>query len=248
MAQTIYETKGRAQEYNYLAVNLYQGCGHGCRYCYAPEVVHASKESFFNDPQPRANILHKLDHDARVLMNQGVHGPVLLCFTCDPYQPIEDKYHLTANTIDILHRYGLNVSILTKAGPLATYDLAKFEKGDEFGVTLTFDNEIETRQWEPEAGLSFQRIKNLAQAHELGIKTWVSCEPVINPEATLNLIYRAAPYTDLFKVGKLNYLPSTINWQKFAQDAINLLEKLSKHYYIKKDLAQYLGQPEGICG
>ena len=31
----IYEPKGRAREYSELACNLYRGCTHGCRYCYA---------------------------------------------------------------------------------------------------------------------------------------------------------------------------------------------------------------------
>src|ERR1035437_4963332 len=125
----IYETTGRAQEYNYLAVNLYQGCAHKCVYCYAPDVVHTSRAQFFNDPNPRANILNKIEHDARILMNDGVHGPVLTCFTCDPYQPLEAKYQLTSQAIDILHRYGMNVSILTKAGLRAQRDLSRLESG-----------------------------------------------------------------------------------------------------------------------
>jgi hypothetical protein len=32
----IYEPRGAAREYSPLAANLYRGCIHGCKYCYAP--------------------------------------------------------------------------------------------------------------------------------------------------------------------------------------------------------------------
>ena len=53
---------------------------------------------------------------------------------------------------------------------------------------------------------------------------------------------------DVFKVGTLNYREEgkMINWKKFAQDAVELLDRLGANYYIKKDLARYIGKPEGI--
>lgn len=36
----IYEPKGRAREYAPLACNLYMGCTHGCKYCYAPACMY----------------------------------------------------------------------------------------------------------------------------------------------------------------------------------------------------------------
>lgn len=37
----VYEPRGRAREYSELAYNLYRGCTHGCRYCYAPACMRA---------------------------------------------------------------------------------------------------------------------------------------------------------------------------------------------------------------
>ena len=38
--KVIYEPKGRAKEYAELAVNLYNGCSHGCEYCYARKIAN----------------------------------------------------------------------------------------------------------------------------------------------------------------------------------------------------------------
>jgi len=53
---------------------------------------------------------------------------------------------------------------------------------------------------------------------------------------------RTHDFVDLFKVGKLNYHPLSreIDWKKFGNDAISLLESLGKPHYIKADLRAFL--------
>lgn len=113
----IYEPKGRALEYAPLAANLYRGCGHSCSYCYAPAALRMKRDEFYGNPQPRAGVLEQLEKDARKLA--GDARPVLLCFTCDPYQPINDEHQLTRRAIEILNGEGLAVHILTKRGRAA---------------------------------------------------------------------------------------------------------------------------------
>lgn len=43
----IYEPKGRANEYSPYACNLYIGCSHRCRYCYAPHALQRSADNYF---------------------------------------------------------------------------------------------------------------------------------------------------------------------------------------------------------
>lgn len=260
----IYETRGRAREYFELAANLYSGCEHACRYCYGADVTRKDPKEFFGPAVPRKAggrgsiepILVELEVDAARLVRKHETRHVLLSFVTDPYQPAEYDYQLTRRAIHILHEWGLAVAILTKGGKLATRDFDLLTRADIFGVTLTFVDPRRSRTWEPGAALPVDRIGSLEDAHERGIPTWVSLEPVISTTESLALIEATAKFVDVFKVGMLNYsekLPwelrdqvKGIDWKRFAQDAVNLLDDLGANYYIKKDLARHIGRPEGI--
>ena len=245
----IYEPRGRAGEYCPLAVNLYRGCGHGCIYCYAPSALYIDRPEFIK-AAPRKDIIKRLGKDAPQAVEGRPEGNVLLCFTCDPYQPINDIYDLTRQAIIILHRNSFNVTILTKGGKRVEQDFDLLGSRDEFAITLTFLDTEKSRQWEPKAAPPEERIESLRKAHDRGIYTWVSLEPVIEPEESLEIIRQTHAFVDLFKVGKLNYsekLPEPfrsqvkdIDWHKFATDAIVALKQYGCQYYIKKDLRGYL--------
>jgi DNA repair photolyase len=237
----IYEPKGKAREYAPLAVNLYDGCQHGCLYCYAPHVRHKDKVQFIN-AKPRPDIIERLTKEASKSPQDGNKGPVLLCFTCDPYFPIEATHGLTRQAIQILHQYGYSISILTKAGELAQRDFDILTRLDCFGQTLTFVSPEDSKNWEPGAALPEERCQNLKAAHAAGIPTWASLEPVIDPVQSLQLINVTHDFVDEFKVGKWNHDPRAleIDWRKFREDAIRLLQLYQKKYYIKEDLRKYV--------
>jgi len=231
--QAIYEPKGRAGEYAKLAVNLYRGCTHGCTYCYAPQVLHMEKGEFHSRCIERPGILDKLKHDARLL--RGTSEPVLLCFSCDPYQPGE---HATRVALSIMREFDIPFNVLTK-GYMAWRDFDLYTEQDCFGVTLTFDDAGDSTEWEPSAALPSDRIANLHRADAKGIRTWVSLEPVIDPAQTLRLVDLTHEYVDHYKVGKLNYHPlaKTIDWAKFLREVKAKLDGYGADYYIKADLA-----------
>jgi len=238
----IYKPKGRAGEYAGLACNLYTGCTHGCRYCYAPAVLRMHPEAFHERTEPKADILPRLEKEAKKLAAEGCKEPVLLCFTTDPYQDFAPGVSITSEAVDILTGHGLPVHALTKGGSRAAKDfplLAK-AKGSAYACTLTFDNERDSLVWEPGAAVPLDRIGALAMAKAYGLHTWVSIEPVIYAPQSLRLIEMAAPHTDLFKVGKWNHSTAAAqtNWPKFRERAVKLLESLGKQYIIKRDLLE----------
>lgn len=236
----IYQPRGKAGEYAKLAVNLYNGCSHRCEYCYAPAFLRITKERF-QKPEPRKDIIRKIERDARKLQISNEKGPVLLCFTCDPYQPLDETYQLSRQAIQILQSYNLNVMILTKGGKRSERDFDLLAHNDWYGVTLTsLDNSL-SQQWEPNAALPDERIGALFKAHKKGIKTWVSLEPVLYPDAALDIIRQTHDFVDKFKVGTLNYHPhaESIDWHAFAVNVVCVLTELKCDFYIKDDLRRW---------
>jgi DNA repair photolyase len=228
--RTIYEPKGKAREYCELALNLFTGCPHGCEYCYAPTMLRMPRDVFHAKAEPRLGILATLERDAAKFSGREV----FLCFSCDPYPP-DDLQMMARQAIKILHAVGARVRILTKGGKRADRDFDLLGQGDFFGVTLTalFDTPLE-----PGAARQMERCMSLHHAHELGISTWVSLEPVLDPAQSLLIIKATYSYVDVYKLGMWNYdeRAKTIDWKKYLSEAVELLDSLGKTYYIKKDL------------
>ena len=240
--KVIYTPKGKAGEYSELAANLYTGCSHGCHYCYAPLVLHRDRIQFHADVRPRTDILKKLEREAPAHKGREV----FLCFTCDPYPPEIDTF-ITREAIQILHKHEVGVNILTKGGVRILRDMDLFKLRPDLsrvGASLTFINYTDSLAYEPHAGLPVDRIHALRKAHEAGLRTWVSLEPIIDLKQTLELIKLTAPFVDHFKVGRLNYDPQaeTIDWATVLKDVTSLLDELGADYYIKKDLACFSGK------
>lgn len=221
----IYEPRGAAKEYGDLALNIYTGCPHRCFYCFAPSVLRRDREKFHSDVRPRENIE---DETRRQLEREGITGKLIhLCFTCDPYPTGYDTTP-TREIIKLLKAYGNHVQILTKGTGSRDFDL--LDGGDWYGVTL--DGQIK----HPGVG-THHRFIDLMHAHDRGIRTWVSFEPVVDAEGVLRDIKSVAQIgVDKVKIGKLNYHPSSINWKQFGHEAEALCQRLGLDYTIKDGL------------
>jgi DNA repair photolyase len=242
MKQVIYETKGRAREFNELAINLFTGCGHQCIYCYGADVTHQTKDDFENRPRIRVTALDVL-HSAKEWVAKGETRRVLLCFVTDPYQPLEQETQLTRKCIMALHECGLNVVILTKGGRRSMRDFDLLTSKDAYATTLTLTNDPDSLHWEPYAAIPSERIEALVEAHKRGIETWVSFEPVIYPEQTTKLLMLTREFIGHAKIGKLNYHPQgkTVNWRKFGWSIKGLMDGMGVKYYFKNDLIKEMG-------
>lgn len=242
----IYSPKGKALEYADFALNLFTSCGFGCKYCFVPNVLHKDRSEFHHVICTRKDTLARAEHDAKLMTGKSC----LFCFTCDPYQDMDVELQITRRVMEIFNQYGVNWIVLTKGGTRAIRDFDLYKPGDSFGSTLTFTSTDDSRKWEPNAAIPMSRIGALNYAHKQGIKTWVSMEPVIDPEQTLELIEVTRDFVDLYKVGKLNtnncrgseyyeelkQIEQSIDWKSFGERAEALLKQYGKEYYLKEDL------------
>jgi len=229
----IYEPAGKAKEYGDLAINIYTGCPHRCSYCYAPLVLKRDRETFHSVVEPRKNIVEEVK---KQLDREQITGKLIhLCFTCDPY-PIGVDTIPTREIIKAIKASENNVQILTKGGKLAERDFDLLGSGDWFGVTITgeWDNEYSIN-----AAHVCDSLDSIETANSLCINTWVSCEPVYYPENIYKII-TGNRHIDLFRIGKLNYEKSNIDWAAFGAECERLCKEFGRNYNIKDGLRKIM--------
>ena len=237
--RVIYQPKGPALEYAPLALNLGVGCSHRCRYCYGPKAAQVEPEIFRSGMRVRDRILERLEKDVALL--RGDNREILLSFLADPYCPEEPEVGLTRRAIKILVANDLRFTVLTKGGMRAARDfdlLAGYEKS-RFGTTLVFTSQADASHWEPNSASIADRIEAIKTAHDKGIKTWISLEPVIDPRQALELVKALNPVVDHWKIGKLNYnkgVSGKVDWYLFKMEITSMLDCIGADYYLKKSL------------
>jgi hypothetical protein len=211
-----------------------------------------SVDSFRHDVQPRPDIIKQFARDCRKLAEAGCTKRVLLSFTTDPYQPAEREHRLTRQALRLLNEHDLPWQVCTKDGLQAMDDDRPLfvAGGGWLGQTIVFMNDTDRQLWEPGASPIEDRLRALKVANDAGVRTWVSLEPVIDPAQALELIEHAAPYVDMWKIGRLNHLPllepglrarvERIDWQVFVDRLIPVLcSQPGIQYLIKDSLLPY---------
>jgi len=242
----IYEPQGAAREYSPLALNYVRGCDHGCVYCYVPLMMKR-----FDAGYVHSNVYMKEEDKLRkeILYScrkfKGTDKQVFLSFTTDPYSHFNNETKFTRWVLEQLLKHEIPTSILTKGGKNALQDLdviKRFSKNIQVGGSLTFTSDADSLKWEKNGALPKERFDTLRTFHEEGVTTWASMEPVIYPEQSLEIMEITSGYVDRYKIGKLNHFKKhqdRFDWTKFLVDAVSIMRKHNKPFYIKKDLLAF---------
>lgn len=242
----IYTPKGAAREYSPLSLNYIKGCSHGCAYCYVPKMMkrfnsdYKHSESFINE---RVKLIKNIESSAKRFRNSK--DQVFLSFTTDAYSEVNSDTGITREVLEILLKYNIPVSILTKSGSSVLDDIDLFKKfgsNIQIGSSLVFNNDKDQSKWEPNASSYDSRVSMLELLKEEGIRTWASIEPVIIPRQSLEIIDDIRDVVDYYKVGKINHfkkIEQGIDWTLFLNDAIAIMRKNSSEFYIKNDLFSF---------
>jgi DNA repair photolyase len=167
------------------SINPYQGCEHGCIYCYA-RPSHA-----YLDLSPGVDFetkLHVKPDAARLLRDELAKpgyrcDPIALGTNTDPYQPIEREWRVTRSVLEVLAEHAHPFTIVTKSA-LVERDIdiiapmAKRRMARVYLSVTTLDREL-ARKMEPRAAAPHRRLQALKTLAEAGIPVGVMVAPII---------------------------------------------------------------------
>ena len=167
------------------SVNPYRGCEHGCVYCYARPTHSYLNLSAGLDFETR--LTAKTNAAERLRAELGKRGyvvsPINLGANTDPYQPIERRYRLTRQILEILAETRHPATIVTKsANVLRDLDLlapmARERLVQVFVSVTTLDNRLASRL-EPRASAPHRRLEAIGELAAAGVPVGVFVAPLI---------------------------------------------------------------------
>ena len=183
-------------------INPYTGCQHGCSYCYARFMkrVTGHKEPWggFVDVKINAPDLLRLE------IQKKKRARVWLSGVCDPYQPLEKKYRLTRQCLEILAQQEWPVIIQTRSPlVLRDMDIILNARDVEVGLSVTTADDNIRKLFEPDAPPIPDRIQALEELHNAGIRTYAMIAPVLpGAEGLAGLLKGKVDYV---LVDRMNY-------------------------------------------
>ncbi len=167
------------------SINPYQGCEHGCAYCYARNSHNYWGFSSGLDFESKIIIKQEapllLD---RYLKNfKGDVVPIFLSGNTDCYQPAEKKFQLTRQLLKIFYRYRYPISIITK-NALICRDLDLLEKLAakqlvQVYLSITTLDESVRSKMEPRTATARKRLETIKILTAAGVPCGVMNAPVI---------------------------------------------------------------------
>lgn len=167
------------------SLNPYQGCYHGCAYCYARPSHQYQGLGAGTDFERK--LMVKVNAPAllrEVFARPSWRGEtIVFSGNTDCYQPLEASYQLTRRCLELCLEHRNPVAVITKGGviqrdiPLLG-ELAKHASAHVF-VTIPFADEDTRRALEPFAAPIEKRFETLRRLRDVGVPTGVSLAPII---------------------------------------------------------------------
>jgi DNA repair photolyase len=186
-----------------------------------------------------------------------------LSFMTDPFMYDAVNIHnfpwveeLTLRIIERVNKEGLKVTVLTKGLCPETLTTPKYDKGNEFGITLVSVDDDFHRRFEPFSAPPLERISALERLHDQGLKTWVSLEPYPTPnivKQNLSDILAEVSFVDKIVFGKWNYSSlasgypqNEVFYRERADEVIRFAKENDMVYHIKDGTPRSSNETENL--
>jgi len=163
-------------------LNIYRGCEHGCKYCYAMySHEYLGSEQYFEDIYVKTNVVEQLEK--QLMCTSWKREVVNIGGVTDSYQPIEAQYKLMPDILRLLIKYKTPAIISTKSDlVLRDYDLI-----DELSrityinvaATITCMDETVRKKIEPNGAESLKRFAMLKEFSKTKASTGLHFMPII---------------------------------------------------------------------
>jgi DNA repair photolyase len=183
------------------SMNPYQGCEHGCIYCYA------------RNTHPYWGFSAGLDFETKILIKREAPqvlakklaspkweaAPIMLSGNTDCYQPAEAKFKLTRQILEVVDRFNHPVSIITKSA-LILRDLdilSRLAEKKLVTVAISINSLTETtrRLLEPRTATLGRRLNVIEELSKAGVYVHAMVAPIIpglTDHEIMNVIEAAA--------------------------------------------------------
>lgn len=163
-------------------VNVYRGCGHGCKYCFAQySHDYIGSGDFFRNILVKRNVAEVLDRELsrRTWKKQRIN----LAGVTDAYQPLEEKTRLMPDVLQVLIKHRNPVVITTKSS-LILRDLELIRKlasvtSVSVGSSITMLDEKLQKVIEPGASSPADRFRIIRECKAAGCWTNILATPVL---------------------------------------------------------------------
>lgn len=183
------------------SINPYQGCEHGCVYCYARNSHEYWGYSAGLDFERKIIIKRNAADLLEQQFNAKNYKPelIMLSGNTDCYQPIERKLQLTRQLLKVFLKYRHPVSLITK-NSLIIRDLDLLQQLAEMGlvrvaITINSLREDLRLKMEPRTATAKKRMEVIKKLSDANIPVTLMDAPIIpglNQEEIPTIIERAA--------------------------------------------------------
>lgn len=198
------------------SMNMYQGCEHGCIYCYARNAHEFWGYSAGLDFERKILVKHDAPKllEAKLKSKSWKATTIVMSGNTDCYQPAEKEFQLTRKCLEIFLKYRHPVGIITK-NALILRDLDILKELNEYGligvnISVTSLSEETRRILEPRTTTIKKRLEAIRVLSENGIPVNAMLAPIIpgiNSHEILNLakaVSESGAVSMAFTVVRLN--------------------------------------------
>lgn len=185
------------------SLNPYQGCEHGCAYCYARNAHTFWGMSAGLDFERKIIVKPNAPKLLEEFINKKNYQPATMSMSgnTDCYQPLERQYKITRGLLEVFLKYRHPVGIITKNALILRdidllAELASMQLVHVFISITTLDEELR-RTMEPRTSSSENRLKTIRTLTDHGIPVGVMTAPIIpglNSDEIPDLLKAAADH------------------------------------------------------